>query len=351
MSVPAVELTGLTRRFRDALAVDALTLTVPGPGVFGFLGPNGAGKTTTLRMMAGLLHPTAGEVRLLGESLRASQGAVRRLIGYLPQAPAFPPWLTGEEYLLHVGDLFGLPRSESRVRAGRLLDRCGLDETARKRRVGGYSGGMKQRLGIAQALMNQPRLLLLDEPVSALDPVGRAEVLELVRELGREATVFMSSHILADVERVSEEVAILHRGRLLVHEKTRVLRARAMTPVLRLVVRGDGAALAAKLEGAPAVRELARHAAESADGTPATELRIGGDDLVELERLVPRVVAETGDALVSLQAALPSLEDVFMRLVGDEDLVDDQDRGGVGKAPPVTGDGSNVGGGIGGGAA
>lgn len=180
---------------------------------------------------------------------------------------------------------------------------------------------MKQRLGIAQALMNHPRLVLLDEPVSALDPVGRAEVLELIREIGSNATVFMSSHILADVERVSEEVAILNRGRLLVHERTRVLRARAMTPMLRLVVRGDGAALATRLsESTDVVRELSRRSVESDEGSTATELRVGGDDLEALERLVPRCVSETGDALMSLQAAMPSLEDVFMRLVGDGEI-------------------------------
>lgn len=319
MSTAAVELLHLTRRFGDALAVDDLSLTVEGPGVFGFLGANGAGKTTTLRMMAGLLRPTSGTIRLLGQDLDRTGAALRHHIGYLPQSPAFPAWMTGEEYLHHTGDLFGLSRKESRRRAAELLDRCGLDDGARRRRIGGYSGGMKQRLGIAQALMNRPRLILLDEPVSALDPVGRAEVLELVRELGTESTVFMSSHILGDVERVSEDVAILHRGRLLVHEQTRLLRSRAMTPTLRLVVRGDGKKLETRLRESPVVRDVSRVDADVVDGGVATELRITGEELLELERLIPRLVAETDDALVSLQAAMPSLEEVFMRLVGSVD--------------------------------
>lgn len=314
MRAPAIEVRALSRAFGELRAVDDLSLAVPGPGVFGFLGANGAGKTTTIRMLVGLIHPTAGEIRLLGEPLGARHGAVRSRLGYLPQSPGFPEWMTGEEYLLHVGDLFGLPRARSRQRAGEMLDRCGLDGAARRRRIGGYSGGMKQRLGIAQALINRPELVILDEPVSALDPVGRAEVLELIETLGREVTVFMSSHILADVERVCAEVAILDRGRLLLHEHTASLKARAVRPILSCVVRGDPTRLLAALARAAWAAEVAL-APPEANAAGTASLRVVARDLEAAERALPALVAEAGVGLVSLTPAMPTLEEIFIALV------------------------------------
>ena len=308
----ALETRGLTRCFGELRAVDQLDLAVQGPGVFGFLGANGAGKTTTIRMLVGLLRPTSGELRLLGESPGADPLAVRRRLGYLPQDPAFHPWMSGEEYLLHVGDLFGLSRKEARLRAHELLERCGLEKPAWRRRVGGWSGGMKQRLGIAQALMNRPALVILDEPVSALDPLGRVDVLGLVESLGREVTLFMSSHILADIERVCEEVAILDHGKLLVHEKTASLKRRAVRPTIECVVRGDAAALEKALAAAPWVERLERLDPTADD---AIGLRLRVRDLAEAELALPKAVVEHGLRLVSLSPARPSLEDVFISLI------------------------------------
>ncbi len=320
----AVAVAGLTKRFGDVTAVDDLSLVVEGPGVFGFLGQNGAGKSTTIKMLTGLVRPTAGDIRLLGEPVRAGDGGVRRRLGYLPQDPGFYPWMTGVEYLLFTAALFGVTGADARRRAAACLDRCGLDEGARKRRVGGWSGGMKQRLGIAAALIHEPKLLLLDEPVSALDPVGRADVLALLEELGADATVLMSSHILADVERVCADVAILHEGRLLAHEPVATLKARARKSAFDVTLHATGTAaeaVAAALRAAAevvSVTPLPRAPGASDDVTP---LRVFVRDTKDGERALPRLLAAAQAPVVSLAVCAPSLEEVFISLVGHHEEV------------------------------
>lgn len=311
MSAPAIVTESLTRRFGDFEALKGIDLAVDGPGVFGFLGVNGAGKTTAFRILTGLIRPTSGTVRLFGEDAREVGPALRRRIGYLPQEPAAYPWMTGDEFLRFVGSVFGLKPRQAAARSAELLERCGLTHAA-KRKVGGYSGGMKQRLGIAQALVNRPELLLLDEPVSALDPIGRAEVLELVRDLGREVTVFFSSHILADVERVCAEVTIIDAGRIVVREKTAALRRGHLAPVFELVVTGDAGALVGALEKHPLVAEVAPEARDEGE----TVLRVTVTDLDRGRVELPQVVARAGVPLVSFGSSLPTLEEVFMRMVG-----------------------------------
>ena len=195
----AIEITRLVKTFGDAVALDGIDLAVPQGSVFGFLGPNGAGKTTALRILTGLARPTAGEARILGVNVSAAGNIVRSRIGYLPDVPGFYPWMTAMEFVEFAGRLFGIQPTTLRERAESLLQMAGLSEV--KSKVGGFSRGMKQRLGIAQALINAPSVLLLDEPTSALDPIGRREVLEMIASLRGRTTVFFSTHILADVER------------------------------------------------------------------------------------------------------------------------------------------------------
>ena len=201
----AIKCEGLTKRYGNVVALDSLDLSIKERSIFGFLGPNGAGKTTTVKLLVGLSNPTVGRAWIAGQEVTPEAIGLRKKIGYLPEVPAFYNWMNGPEFLSFVGELHHLSKAEIKNRSDELLELVELKETA-KRRIGGYSRGMRQRLGIAQALMNRPEVLFLDEPCSALDPIGRREVLELIKRLSAGATVFMSTHILSDVERVCDSV-------------------------------------------------------------------------------------------------------------------------------------------------
>jgi ABC-2 type transport system ATP-binding protein len=304
-SGPAVELVGVSKVFRTSPALDGLSLSVPEGSVFGFLGPNGAGKTTTLRILAGLARPTSGTARVLGHDVAGAGGDVRALVGFLPDVPAFYKWMTAPQYLRFAGSLFGLRGDVLDTRVAALLDLAGL--TGVGTRIGGFSRGMKQRLGVAQALVNAPRLLLLDEPTSALDPIGRREVLDMVAALRGRTTVFFSTHILADVERVCDTVAIIDRGRVAAHAPIDELRLRR-GGLNRLTVEvDDPRRLAAALEGAAWLR--------SAEFAEDGGLRLATDDLEAAQRELPALVARLGLSLRRLESDELSLEDVFVELV------------------------------------
>ena len=302
----AVVIDGLTKHYGPARALDGVTLTVPEGSVFGFLGPNGAGKTTTLRILAGLARPTGGHASVLGHDVTRDADAVHRLIGYLPDVPGFYAWMTAAEYLDLCGRLFGLSGTVLRERIDVLLDLAGLSGVST--RVGGYSRGMKQRLGVAQALINAPSVLLLDEPTSALDPIGRREVLEMVATLAGRTTVFFSTHILADVERVCDTVAVLARGRIVEQAGIDELKARH-GGAHRVVIEVDDPA---RLQG-----ELLAAAWATRVTRAGRELEVEVSDLEAAYREVPALVAASGLALRHFEAAEVSLEEVFVDLVGD----------------------------------
>lgn len=305
--VPAIELRGLTKHFGNTVALDHVDLVVRAGTVFGFLGRNGAGKTTALRILSGLARPTAGTARVLGHDVTQATDAVRARIGFLPDVPGFYPWMTSREYLEFAGRLFGLDAATLDARAGALLEMAGLASVTTQ--VGGFSRGMKQRLGIAQALINAPSLLMLDEPTSALDPIGRREVLEMVASLRGRTTVFFSTHILADVERVCDAVAILERGRVVASADIAELTARASANRLIVEVEGDGAvaSIERRLAERPWLKSL-----ETADRT----LRMTVSDLPAAQREVPAAITEAGVALRRFEIEEASLEDVFVELVG-----------------------------------
>lgn len=207
-----IETRGLTRRFGSQLAVDELNLLVPAAGVYGFLGPNGAGKTTAIRMLLGLIRPNAGEVRLFGQSLNGNHQAVMRRVGALVEAPSLYPHLTGRENLEVTRRLLGSDRNLVEL----ALATVKLTKDA-DRRVREYSLGMRQRLGLALALLNKPRLLILDEPTNGLDPAGIHEMRDLIRRFPEEfgVTVFLSSHLLGEVEQIATHIGIINEGHLL----------------------------------------------------------------------------------------------------------------------------------------
>ena len=303
-AAPAVHITGLTKLYGEKRALDGVNLTVQEGSVFGFLGPNGAGKTTTLRILAGLARPTAGQARVLGRDVVATTNEVRSLIGFLPDVPGFYGWMTAPELLRLAGELFGLSGRTLRQRIDALLELAGLTGVTTK--ISGYSRGMRQRLGVAQALINAPRLLMLDEPTSALDPIGRREVLEMISSLAGRTTVFFSTHILSDVERVCDTVAVLNKGRVVDQAPIDELKARHGSGHRLLLEVDRPERLRAALEGAPWVAGIALEG-----GAMSLEVT----DLDEAFREVPAAVAAHGLALRRLEAAEVSLEEVFVDLV------------------------------------
>lgn len=304
----ALRCEGLTKRYGEVLALDHLDLEVPAGSIFGFLGRNGAGKTTTMRLLVGLAHPTAGRAWIAGIETTNGDSTARDKFGYLPEDPAFYGWMTPREYLDYVGRLFGLPDAERRRRIEEVLTLVDLQEAAR-RHIGGFSGGMHQRLGIAQALLHRPPVLLLDEPTSALDPAGRHEVLELLASLRGEVTVFFSSHILADVERICDTVAIIHQGRLLLVEAREALLQRyALNTALLEFDPAGGPTPEKLLEGLRAFPWV--------EGVTADlqGVRVVVRDVDTAKRaLLPYVVGQ-GALLNRYEWVRPTLEEIFLQV-------------------------------------
>jgi ABC-2 type transport system ATP-binding protein len=231
-----IKCSGLKKQYKgDSIyALSGLDLSVEKNTVFGFLGPNGAGKTSTIKILTGMMKPSGGEAMVAGEEVKLNSVSLRKKIGYLGQEPKMYGWMKGLELLVFVGKVFGFSNSESKKRANEMLNLAGLSESANKK-ISAYSGGMLQRLGIAQALMGKPEVLFLDEPTSALDPIGRKEVLEFILELKQNTTIFMSTHILSDVERICDSVAIIDKGQLVVQDKMQNLRKRFASKQIEIV--------------------------------------------------------------------------------------------------------------------
>ena len=207
-----LEIRDLHKSFSDKKVLKGLDLAVPEKSIFGFIGKNGAGKTTTMKTVLGLMRADKGEITVAGEKVVYGQTTTNRYIGYLPDVPEFYSFMTAKEYLRFCGEITGIDNSEIKSRISELLELVGLANE--KHRIKGYSRGMKQRLGIAQALMNKPKLLICDEPTSALDPVGRKEILDILTSVKEQTTVIFSTHILSDVERICTDVAFLNDGKV-----------------------------------------------------------------------------------------------------------------------------------------
>ncbi|MEV0272570.1 ABC transporter ATP-binding protein [Hamadaea sp. NPDC050747] len=293
-----LETSGLTKRYGTHAALDGVDLRVPAGSVYGLVGPNGAGKTTLLGILAGLRRPTSGDIRVTAD---------RRRIAILPDTPQFDPWLTGREVVSLAAHLVAAPTPQSAVaaRVDAVLADSGLAEVA-DRRVGGYSRGMLQRLGLAATVVGDPELLLLDEPASALDPVGRREVLNLISRLRGHATVIFSSHILADVQEVCDRIGVLRDGRLLFQGTIEDLLVGRATPAYVVRLRGGAQEAEAGLREQPWVTEV-----RSEPG----ELLVGVRTVAEAERNLAGVLAAAGARVISLGPREADLEDVFLELI------------------------------------
>lgn len=289
----------LTKHFGTKQVLSDVSFTVPEHTVFGFVGQNGAGKTTTMKIILGLLQGDSGEVTVNGVPVRARHNRTNRFIGYLPDVPEFYSYMTPSEYLALCGRITGMSEPAIKKRTSELLELVGLTEN---RRIHGYSRGMKQRLGIAQALFHRPKLLICDEPTSALDPLGRKEILDILTAAREESTVIFSSHILSDVERICDEMALLHNGTI------------AMSGTLD-EIRHKRRAAAIELEMLSAEDAQALHAEfpflQTDAGNPA---RLILSDPQALPGILSRISA--GDMpfqrIVRLE---PTLEDLFMEVI------------------------------------
>ena len=304
----AIRTTGLTKVYGEKHALDSVDLVVEEGSVFGFLGPNGAGKTTTLHILTGLTRPTGGSVQILGRDVASAGNAVRAQIGFLPDVPGFYEWMSAEEFLRFAGGLFGIGRRVLDERLGVLLDLAGLGDV--KTKIGGYSRGMKQRPGVAQVLVNAPKLLLLDEPTSALDPMGRKDVLDMLTSLRGRTTVFFSTHIIADVERVCDTVAILDCGRVVAQAPIDELKARYGQQKVVVEVTGGADQLAEQIGRQPWVTAVSR----GSNGS----MEITVKDVRAAQHQIPAMIADLQLGLSRMEAGEMGLEEVFVELVGGE---------------------------------
>jgi ABC-2 type transport system ATP-binding protein len=310
----AISTTGLTKRYGDVLALDNLTLDIPAGSIFAFLGPNGAGKTTLVRLLTGMAAPTTGSARVAGIPVAVGDLALHQRISVLDQSPQYYAWMRGRELLEFSGALFGLRSAALRARVDEALALTGLTDAAH-RKVGGYSGGMRQRLGLAQALLNRPEVLFLDEPASSLDPAGRHDILEIIGRLRGKATVFMSTHILADVERHCDAVAIVDHGQLIVSSSVADLQERYAQPIylLELEVGQEAAmpALLAALRREPWAGEVV---------VEQTRIRVAVRNFAAASQEILPLIATSGVRLQQFERVRPSLEDIFLRLTGSAEL-------------------------------
>ncbi|MGA2664160.1 MAG: ABC transporter ATP-binding protein [Nitrososphaerales archaeon] len=314
MGQKVIEVENLTKIFGEKLiAVNNVNLSVEDGAIFGFLGPNGAGKTTTIRLLLGLIRPTAGEVRVFGERMTPASSGLRRRMGYLPTNPRFPPRMTPIKYLDFVGKLFNIEREERAKRLSKLLRSVGLLGDA-SREIASFSTGMTTRLGLAAALMNDPELLILDEPTSGLDPAGRRSTLELIAELGKEKTILVSSHILSDIDRICSDVGVISDGKSIFSGSMKEMKKSTRSHVIRLELEGDLPRFCEALRKARWVVSIEVRGDYGVDVAFAPDV-----PMADAVRQATDLVSSQGLDLISVTSSTSSIEDAFMALLRDEE--------------------------------
>ncbi|KGP89842.1 ABC transporter ATP-binding protein [Pontibacillus chungwhensis BH030062] len=292
----------LNKQFDGTAVIEDVSFQLEKGMCVSLLGPNGAGKTTTLRILSGLMKPTSGIITFEGKSNKED---IRSWIGYLPQYPVFHNWMSGREFLIYVARLAYLSKKEAASRADQLLQKVGLHD-AKNRRIGKYSGGMKQRLGIAQAMIHRPKLIMLDEPVSSLDPNGRREVLNLIDELKKETTILFSTHILSDAEEVSDRLLLLHNGTL--HHSGTIEELQATQAVNRIILRFDSQPerYIEQLDSLPEVIHIEQN---------REALYIEANKIEAARSAILHQAAQYQWPLTSFEIGRLSLEELFMKVV------------------------------------
>jgi ABC-2 type transport system ATP-binding protein len=315
---PVIRTHGLSKAYKGVQALRSLDLEVPRHSIFGFLGPNGAGKTTTIKLLLGLVHPSAGSAEVFGHDIVGDTIDVRRRIGYLPQEPSYYEHMTAREILRFTARFFySGPKAALEKRVGETLELVGLADKA-DRPVKGFSAGERQRLGIGQAQVNDPDLLILDEPAASLDPMGRRDVLAIMERLRERATVFYSTHILDDVQRVSDTVAILNHGEFIATASIEELLAGSDGIVYTIGVKGDAGEAEKRVRRQPWVTDV-RVMGEADTATWHVSVSDAGAAESQLLRLL---LADEHIVVSEFRRKTYELEEVFLKLVeenGDGD--------------------------------
>jgi ABC-2 type transport system ATP-binding protein len=311
-----IQTRGLTKTFKEVKALDQLDLSVRKNSIFGFLGPNGSGKSTTIKLLLGLIRPTAGSAAVFGEDIGLSSVSIRKRIGYLAQDPRYYEYMTARQTLRYVANFFYTgPKNLIEDRVSEVLGLVGLDDKA-DRPIKGFSGGERQRLGIAQAQVNYPDLLILDEPAASLDPQGRHDVLEVMERLRKYTTIFYSTHILEDVQRVSDTVAILNHGKLIAEAPIQELLAGGNRSVVySIAIKGEVGAVQTRVSSLPWVTGLT---SATVDGI--TRWTVNISDEAEAEKQLLRLILEDPNLTVTQFGRKTfNLEEVFLSLVEGSD--------------------------------
>lgn len=302
----ALKTNKLTKTFNEFKAVDEVNLNVPEGAIYGFLGPNGAGKTTTLKMLVGMTKPTSGTIEIFGEVVEMGSLLKRSDIGFLPDVPGFYDWMKAGEFLDFCGSLYLIAPEIRKKRIKELLKQVGLAKSANKK-IGTFSRGMKQRLGIAQALINDPRIIFLDEPVSALDPTGRKEVMDIIASLRGEVTVFFSTHILADVEKICDRVVIIDQGKVVLEDSMENIKTSELQHIIDIEVQnGEAELLLQMLDQKAWLKEVV---------VEGRTIKLDVSDIDRARKDLYAIFTEQDLKVKKFLIVEPTLEDVFLKAV------------------------------------
>ncbi len=307
-----IEVTGLCKKYGKLEALKSVSFNVEKGTVFGFIGRNGAGKTTTMNILTGLLKFDKGEILIKGKDFLKNKRELSKLIGYLPESPAFYDYMNSYEYLSFIGRIIGSNEKNPRTNIEELLEKVGLKKSG-KRRIGGYSRGMKQRLALAVAFINNPEILFLDEPASALDPEGRMEMLELIEDLKDEKiTIFLSTHILNDAEKVCDRICIIDEGKILLTENLSSLHKTYIQPIFDIEFEDDPAGMVEQLKKPDWVEniKIERH-----------RVSIYVRDIDTAKKEILKELPNLNAGVISYQIRKSTLEDIFLRMVGKNEHI------------------------------
>jgi ABC-2 type transport system ATP-binding protein len=312
-----IEVENVTKRFGPILAVDHISFSIDRGEVVGFLGPNGAGKSTTMRILAGFFPPTSGHARVGHCDVVTQALQVKQLIGYFPERVSVYPELPVRSFLDFVAEAKDVPRAARKQEIGRVIEACGL-EAVSNRVIGHLSKGYRQRVGIAQALMHKPQVLILDEPTIGLDPEQVVEIRKLIRDLGTERTVILSTHILSEVSSVCDRVIIIDKGRILASQSLAELRAQLQrTRQVRVEVEGPESQVQGELKRTPGVETVRRVGTDGNGASLSFVLEYQGEDI---RKQVSAAIMKNGWGLLEMRSLEPTLEDLYLQLIRETEL-------------------------------